>query len=285
MSTIELPILGQGSQPSEADGAELEYMQMPEDMATYAMPEIRVDLPEQVLQAGKRVLRQLLALLSDFAPEEASSVSLDLMSLDGDNRYLIGQVIGEGEVSIVFSGRPCTRIQESVLAGVWRVQTLDDHNRIIADRLEVGEIPSLLRKETFDSAAPNDLLNVDSLPDGVMNAAPLLTEIHAQVEGRKPDAAAHVINLSLLPHTEQDLALLHERLGRGKVTILSRGYGNCRISSTGTNPVWWVQYFNSQDALILNTLEIAEIPEVACASPEDIEDSRERLREILKVYL
>jgi hydrogenase-1 operon protein HyaF len=37
--------------------------------------------------------------------------------------------------------------------------------------------------------------------------------------------------------------------------------------------------------LILNTLEVSDMPSVACASPEDIADSCERLQEILKVYL
>ncbi|MDX1812887.1 MAG: hydrogenase expression/formation C-terminal domain-containing protein, partial [Gammaproteobacteria bacterium] len=48
--------------------------------------------------------------------------------------------------------------------------------------------------------------------------------------------------------------------------------------------VWWVQYFNSQDTLILNTLEITKVPEVACAGDEDIADSAQRLNEILEVY-
>ena len=88
----------------------------------------------------------------------------------------------------------------------------------------------------------------------------------------------------LLPQTEQDLAFLDERLGKGSVTVLSRGYGNCRISSTNTRHVWWVQYFNSQDKNILNTLEVGSVPDVACAAPEDIRDSAARLDEILEVY-
>jgi rubredoxin len=59
--------------------------------------------------------------------------------------------------------------------------------------------------------------------------------------------------------------------------ILSRGYVNCRITSTATRNVWWVQYFNSQETLILNTIEISGVPEVACAAQEDIDDSAQRL--------
>ncbi|MCG8082170.1 MAG: hydrogenase expression/formation protein, partial [Candidatus Thiodiazotropha taylori] len=69
------------------------------------------------------------------------------------------------------------------------------------------------------------------------------------------------------------------------LTILSRGYGNCRITSTAVQNVWWVQYFNSQDKNILNTIEIGAIPAVAAAAHEDVQDSAERLSEILEAYL
>jgi hydrogenase-1 operon protein HyaF len=64
---------------------------------------------------------------------------------------------------------------------------------------------------------------------------------------------------------------------------LSRGYGNCRITSTRLANVWWVQYFNSMDKMILNTIEVVDIPEVARAAKEDFEESAERLGEWLGV--
>ena len=70
----------------------------------------------------------------------------------------------------------------------------------------------------------------------------------------------------------------------GPTTILSRGYGNCRIGATAKEGVWWIKYYNSQDALILNTIEIVQIPEVALAAPEDIADTAERVAEIGKLY-
>ena len=121
-------------------------------------------------------------------------------------------------------------------------------------------------------------------PENVYNAPPLLAEISDHLPGYKAGDAPHVINLSLLPHTEEDILFLTDNLGIGPIVILSRGYGNCRISSTGTKNVWWVQYYNSQDTLILNTLEISHVPEVACASQEDIADSAKRLEEILAIY-
>lgn len=67
--------------------------------------------------------------------------------------------------------------------------------------------------------------------------------------------------------------------------MLSRGYGSCRIASTATPGIWRVQYFNSTDQLILDTLEVTTIPQVACAAQEDVEDSSERLREIRAVLI
>jgi len=48
--------------------------------------------------------------------------------------------------------------------------------------------------------------------------------------------------------------------------------------------VWWVKYFNSEDKMILNTVEVSAIPEVACAAQEDIVDSAERFVEVMEIY-
>ena len=69
--------------------------------------------------------------------------------------------------------------------------------------------------------------------------------------------------------------------GSGRVVVLSRGYGNCRIASTRLPRIWRVTYFNSTDLVILDTLEVSLVPEVACAAAEDLEDSAERLAEVL----
>ena len=63
--------------------------------------------------------------------------------------------------------------------------------------------------------------------------------------------------------------------------MISRGFGNCRITSTGARDVWRVQYFNNMNTLILNTIEVVDVPEVALAAAEDLVDSRERLAELV----
>jgi len=285
MTEINIPvsIAGPGSQPAEIDGAELDILQMPSGMETYDAP--LLPEPEEVanLDAGINVLHSLLAELQSYRVGQPTA-KLDLQGLDKDNRELVDQALGEGEVSIVFTADEQIRIQESVLAGVWRVRVLDEDKTIGGDFIEVAAIPALVRKMTFAHAADVVDDSVDVLPEGVLNAPALLAEINEKVDSYISGAQAHVINLTLLPQTEQDLLFLADRLGVGAVQILSRGYGNCRVSSTATKNVWWVQYYNSQDKNILNSLEITGVPNVACAAQEDIDDSAQRLDEILEIY-
>ncbi|MDR2365044.1 MAG: hydrogenase expression/formation protein, partial [Zoogloeaceae bacterium] len=102
-------------------------------------------------------------------------------------------------------------------------------------------------------------------------------ELLAQSRQHSPDAPAHIVNLTLLPVNEADLTSLYDWLGHREVSILSRGYGNCRVTSTRLMNVWWTQYFNSMNTLILNTLEVTSMPEAALAAREDYADTLARL--------
>jgi hydrogenase-1 operon protein HyaF len=275
---------GAGSQPGESDGAELDILQLPSGMDTYSAPILPE--PEEIAHLAT-ALTQLSRLQRDMQAwrRDQPGVTLDISDLSPADRTLVDQVLGEGEVSIIFRGDDTVRIQESVLTGVWRIQRSDDGGRLLEDTVQVAPIPELVRQATFAGAATAVAEDGVPLLDGVCNAPPLIAEINEQLAAYHPGANPHSINLTLLPQTEADLVFLDQCLGSGNTNILSRGYGNCRISSTATRNVWWVRYFNSQDKNILNSLEICDVPEVACAAPEDIRDSAERLGEILEIYL
>lgn len=276
MHTFPVPVvaLGPGSQQEDET---LDYLPLPHDMRTYRAP-ILPEPEDMDKQADVSVwLDQLLKAVQDWDATRCT-VSLDMSRLAEASRKLIDQVLGEGEVSAQVVGEDGTlNIQESVFAGVWRVRGRDSEGHAFADRVEVGDVPVAVRR-AMDSGLSAPVFSPPG--PGVANAPALLAEIAEQVA--RPTALAHVINLSLLPFTPEDGAWLDQCLGRGQVTLLSRGYGNCRITATGVARVWWVQFFNSQDALILNTLEVADVPEVACAADVDLEDSAERLAEVLE---
>ncbi len=273
------PLTGPGSPTPDEDG-DFAFMELPKGMHTYSMPE----MPEPEDSAGFRpAFKKLEAVLSALRslPGSGASIEIDLRDLDADNRSFIDQTMGEGEVSIVAG--PSIQVQESVLAGVWRVLEVDESGALIGDTIEVGEFPQRVLKMAQKGAGAG-LRPLDAAATDLMNAPALAAELADKLATFQPDAAPHVINLTLLPVSEGDLAYLDKRLGEGAVTILSRGYGNCRISSTGVKNAWWVRYFNSRESLILNTIEVTRIPGVACAAVQDLEDSAERLAEILEVY-
>lgn len=287
MSTRAFPIpvvaaIGPGSQPEEET---LDYLRLPGGMDTYRPPV----LPEPEELAGhdgaRRVLEAVLAALRAGSP-----ASIPLAGLGEADLRLLNQVLGEGEVSAQVLARPETRafaageapvrVQESVFAGVWRVQARADDGAL-HDHVEVGAIPVVLRAAAVeDGAAPRT--PPGPLPAGLLNVPTLLVELEDQRRSRLPGQPAHVINLTLLPLAPEDIAHIDHQLGTGRVVILSRGYGNCRITDTRVPDTWRVVYYNSQDAVILNTIEVGALPEVACAAAEDLADSAERLSEVLQ---
>jgi hydrogenase-1 operon protein HyaF len=278
MTDTSFAAFGPGSQPLE-DDVVLEYMPMPSGMMTYHAPALPEPAEATGIAAALDVLDTVLEALNAFRKGQPA-YAIDIGGLDAGNRRFIDEALGEGEVSIIGGG--ALQAQESVLAGLWRVRLADAGET--RDLVEVGHLPVGIAEAAFSGLSLGIRPPEGASPVGLLAAPSLLAELHNVLTSAGGATATHAINLSLLPHTEEDLEFLDRHLGKGTVHILSRGYGNCRISSTATRNVWWVRYYNSEDALILNSLEVAPIPEVAFAAIEDIHDSAERLGEILDVY-
>ena len=280
---------GPGSQPQEF-GDSFDYMPMPTAMETYHQPQVPEPEDAGEIAPALKLLQRVLLGLQQY-PTKGNAL-FPLSGLNQDSLRLVNQMMGVGEVSATIGGASLDsspiHIQESVMAGLWRVQQRDADDNLIWDGLEVGAVPGCVEELAFADAASALDTNTSNLPEGVMNVPPLLSELADKIAERAKaetqDAPAHVMNLTLLPLSDADLSCLGERLGVGPVTFLSRGYGNCRVGSTACNNVWWIKYFNSEDALILNTIEVTKMPEVVMAAPEDIEDSAHRLQEILEIY-
>jgi hydrogenase-1 operon protein HyaF len=279
---IPVTVTGPGSQPPESDDTHLEFISMPKEMDSYRAPDIPEPDQVQHLLGAKALADWLAQALSDYRVGGASLIA-DISSLDKENRDLVNQILGEGEVSLIYSdGDMQVRMQESVLAGIWRTFYLDPAGRITRDVVEVCDVPVLARR--VPNAEKASALPRDTGPGGVMNALPLLVELQGQVSNWKPGDPAGVINLTLLPLSKSDMDFLVETLGTGPVQTLSRGYGDCKITSTAYPGIWWVRYTNSMGTPILDTLETTDIPAVACAAQEDLDDSRKRFHELLEPY-
>jgi hydrogenase-1 operon protein HyaF len=270
-----VPAFGPGSQPEDEAPA---IVPMPRDMTTFQAPV----LPEREAFAGHEGALAVLHAAREALGRALAGdtpAPIELRALGEADRALVNQVLGEGEVAVQVRGARGLQAQESVFAGVWRVlHTVG--GAVVRDTIEVGPIPGRVTEAAREGvlAAP---VPPAQWPADVMNAPSVLEELRDRQRRWKPGDPAHVVNLTLLPLTAGDSEFLDAQIGQGDVMILSRGYGNCRVVSTRLPRTWRVTYFNSQDVIILDTLEVAAVPEVACAAREDLEDSAERLREVL----
>jgi len=280
MNEFPIPVrsAGVGSQPAEDE--ELQYLRMPREMNAFRMPVVPERVEAEPLTEARDLLAAFLRELERWDPAgDACGPQLDLAAVSPRGMEIANQMLGEGEVSIRIDGASPVRIQESVFTGLWRVCALGGDGRIAGDRLEAAALPRVVVDAARAAALPQ--LAPIAMPPGAMNSPAVINEIAAQMRAQRPGRRAHVVNLTLFPLTPDDHAVLDAALPIGPVALISRGFGNCRITSTLARDVWRVQYFNSMNTLILNTIEVVEVPEVALAAAEDLVDSRARLAELV----
>lgn len=228
-----------------------------------------------------------VALLSKIAQAiagqkaDAQTQLFRLADLNDLESKLVADVLGEGEVGgvVALPDGSLAQIQESVLAGIWRVRLETDAT---SEYLEIGAIPEIVKRAAADLTSAD--FQIGPVPEGAMNVLPVLAEIRERAQAWRPGIRSQIINFTLLPMSPVDMSFLQDTIGNGPIQLVSRGYGTCRVLSTGIRNVWSVQFFNAMDTIILDTLEVGGVPTVALAADEDFEDSAERLQEIIEAY-
>ncbi len=260
------PSIGPGSQPVDEV---LVTLDVPNDVHAFRPPVSELDAPPEVAGPALAFLKTLLEALRETPFSTMQVVRFSLLDYPPAVRAEIHELLGEGEVSVLSAGD--LRAQETAFTGIWRI-----HGEGVDD-VEASAFPLALRAVALARELPTTPAAVP--PPELMNAPALYHEIRSLSGVWRVGRPAQVINLSLLPATPDDLAWLDDQLGRISFSILSRGFGNCRITATALPYVWWVQYFNNMEKLILNSLEIVDIPAVALAAQEDYDETIVRLDE------
>jgi hydrogenase-1 operon protein HyaF len=183
-SDFRLPPIGfgPGSQPSAADGEELSYMAMPKDMAVYLPHTPEVDDPKAVGPRADAPARHRRGLRRG---RKGRIANFDLRPLDAENRALVADTLGEGEVSARIRGIPATAVQETRFAGVWVLTGADQ------DTIEVAAIPDAVRARAFTALRPGKGPDAPRSP-AVINAPPIYAEL--------ADKAAQRHNARATPH-------------------------------------------------------------------------------------
>ena len=265
---------------AQEPGESLVVMPIPREMTTFEMPRLPEPGPGNDVAGAHRVLQSFIGHFDRWLAAGGEPPALDLAGLPADALRVLNETLGEGEVSAIVDASQEIRIQETVFSGVWREQHFSAGGALMHDYLLAAPMPPVVAALAQQRAAPR--LRELKQPAGTMNVPALLNELQDSMDRCSADSAAHVINLTLLPLSPADSAHLDAVLDGGSVVILSRGFGNCRISSTAARNVWRVQYFNNMQTLILNTIEVIAMPEVAVAAREDLVESRERLDDLVQ---
>lgn len=275
MRPVNIPIRSEMHNAEES----VEYMPMPREMSTFEMPRVPEPGADADVAGARDVLHTFLQHFAQWLQDGGELPALDLAGLAPAALRVLNESLGEGEVAAIVDAGHEIRIQETVFSGVWREQHFSPEGALVHDYLLAAPIPPVLLALAQERAQPK--LRERALPPGAMNVPALMHELQGAIDHSGPDTPARVMNLTLLPLSPEDTAHLDAVLDGGAVVILSRGFGNCRITSTAARNVWRVQYFNNMQTLILNTIEITPIPEVALAAREDLEETHGRLADLV----
>lgn len=102
------------------------------------------------------------------------------------------------------------------------------------------------------------------------NAHPLLRELAEQVKRLLESGEASAIDLSALPLTPADLDWLRAQLGQGEIAVTLQANGESTLNETACPGIWWVTHHNAQGAVTAQFLEVAFVPELVKAHPQDV---------------
>lgn len=115
-----------------------------------------------------------------------------------------------------------------------------------------------------------------------MNAPKVLEEIAAALRALAENGETRTLYLSQVPLSEDDREHLQNFLGHGGSLIQSHTGNRTIWRATATPGVWLGEYYEGGSRLVLETIEIAGIPELAIPQADDLkrasEDFESRLR-------
>ena len=131
-------------------------------------------------------------------------------------------------------------------------------------------------------AIPIHVINVPPIEAGLTgNAPPLLRELAEQVKRLLATGEASAIDLSALPLTPADLDWLREKLGTGEISATLQANGESTLNETACPGIWWVTHHNEQGAVTTQLIEVALVPELVKAHPQDVQIGYEYLELML----
>ncbi len=249
---------------------------------------------EPVTRALFSALERVGAALERASTSPALPERPELGNLTPDERRRLVTLLGDGEISGTVqsfggeAGGPLY-LRESIHPGIWLVGSKPENgDGVVLSHIEVGRAPGIL----IQTPEPSPFLEsgglasddpvADRLRPGLMNALPLLKEASHHLAEHSPDKKNHRIFLNKLPLSEGDAEWIDRVCAGGRIALASKGYGDCRVLSTGFSGLWRVLYRNPEGIPLLDALCVADIPDEVAAAPEDVSQSLSDYRDFLE---
>ena len=113
------------------------------------------------LGAGVNAILYELAGMLETLLDSGHGNAIDLRSLPltPDEYTQLRATLGEGEVSAEVDALGPTRLRETAVHGVWWITHYNTQDQVLAEFLEVTEVPQLLKTERDDLREGLDMLN------------------------------------------------------------------------------------------------------------------------------
>ncbi len=88
------------------------------------------------------------------------------------------------------------------------------------------------------------------------------------------------IDLRGLPLTAADREWLLASLGEGEISVMLQANGASTLNETACPGVWWVIHRNEHDEITSEFIEVAFVPELLKAHPDDVALGLEHLQSL-----
>jgi hydrogenase-1 operon protein HyaF len=105
------------------------------------------------------------------------------------------------------------------------------------------------------------------------NGRALLRELETHLQRLLETGESAQIDLGGMPLNPADHELLDQVLGQGEVFATVNGLGVSEISDTAIPCVWRIEYYNTEEALVAEFIEVSRCPELLLTPVEDMQES------------
>ncbi len=127
------------------------------------------------------------------------------------------------------------------------------------------------------SSLADILIHVDETPQAE-NARALLHELENHLQRLIQNGETTRIDLSGLPLNTADYDLLENVLGHGEVFATVDSLGISEVSDTAIPGIWRIEYYNTEEVLVAEFIEVSRCPELLQTPDDELMDSLSTLR-------